>query len=72
MTKYYVTVRAETVVTLEEVYLVHANNVDEAEAIVANGDGEWVDDKIVDYGRTISEEIIDIKSESNEIKWGAE
>lgn len=63
MTKYYVTVKAETVVILEEVYLVHASSPDEAEAIVAEGQGEWIGDEIIDYGRTISEEIIEVRSE---------
>ena len=62
MTKYYVTVRAETVVTLEETYLVEATDVDEAEAIVAEGQGEWIGDEIVDYGKTLNETIIEVKT----------
>lgn len=62
MTKYYVTVESEVQVTLEEVYLVHASDPDQAEAIVANGGGEWLDDEITDYGKTISERVIEVKS----------
>lgn len=62
MTKYYVTVRAETVVTLEETYLVEAVDVDEAEALVAEGQGEWIGDEVIDYGKTLNEEIIEVKT----------
>lgn len=62
MTKYYVTVESEVQVTLEEVYIVHASDPDEAEAIVAGGGGEWIDDQITDYGKTINEQVIEVKS----------
>lgn len=62
MTKYYVTVESEVQVTLEEVYLVHASDPDHAESIVANGGGEWLDEEITDYGKTISERVIEVKS----------
>lgn len=62
MTKYYVTVESEVQVTLEEVYLVHASDPDHAEAIVAGGGGEWLDEEITDYGKTISERVIEVKS----------
>jgi hypothetical protein len=60
MTKYYVTVEAETTVTLEELYLVYANDPVDAEAIVQGGGGEYIDETIKDYGKTLNERVVSV------------
>jgi hypothetical protein len=60
MTKYYVTVEAETTVTLEELYIVDANDPVDAEAIVQAGGGEYIDETIKDYGKTLNERVVSV------------
>lgn len=60
MTKYYVTVEAETTVTLEELYVVHANDPMDAEEQVKAGGGEYLDETIKDYGKTLNERVVSV------------
>lgn len=62
MSKYYVTVRAEVQVILEEVYLVHASNPEEAEGLVTAGHGDCIEEEILEYGETLNEYIYSVKT----------
>lgn len=62
MAKYLVRVQAETSVTLEELYEVEANDPLEAEKLVAGGAGEYIDEEIIDYGKTLNERVVSVST----------
>ena len=63
MSKYYVTVRAVvTNAVVEETYLIDATDVDTAEQRVIDGEGELINEDIIDFGTTLEESVIEVKS----------
>lgn len=63
MSKYYVTVQAVvTNAVVEETYLIDATDVDTAEQRVIDGEGELINEDIIDFGTTLEESVIEVKS----------
>jgi hypothetical protein len=63
MSKYYVTVQAVvTNAVVEETYLIDATDVDTAEQRVIDGEGELINEDIIDFGTTVKESVVEVKS----------
>ena len=62
MRKYYVTMNVRVPVTLEEVYVVQAETLEDAEAKVLAGDGEQIDESIQEYGTATAETVVGVST----------
>lgn len=62
MRKYYVTMNVRVPVTLEEVYVVQADSLEQAEEAVLSGGGEPIDESILEYGQATSETVVGVST----------